>query len=185
MYSQQYLLASKVKAKLTKEALNPDANLRKLVCNANMLDSLMESINKQPQKVSFQPSTKIEQTEYYSSSSESSEEEWSDEEFMEEVRQSEVELVGDLSDSEDEEEDDEYSLTRRKSEPISQLSDLGFTITGQQLDHLPMLSHSSSEDEDTFSDEDEEEEEYEYEYETPSIVKHNGLAVSQLNLVMA
>lgn len=42
--AQTYLLASKVKQKLTKEAVNPNANLRILVCQANLLDNLMESL---------------------------------------------------------------------------------------------------------------------------------------------
>lgn len=42
--AQTYLLASKVKQKLTKEAVNPNANLRIIVCQANLLDNLMESL---------------------------------------------------------------------------------------------------------------------------------------------
>lgn len=43
--SGAYFLASRVKARLTKEATQNDVNLHRLVCQANMLDSLIEEIN--------------------------------------------------------------------------------------------------------------------------------------------
>lgn len=43
--AQTYLLASKVKSKLTKEAVKHDVNLHKLVCQANLLDTLIENLN--------------------------------------------------------------------------------------------------------------------------------------------
>ncbi|QPG75402.1 hypothetical protein FOA43_002756 [Brettanomyces nanus] len=45
--SSTYALASKVKARLTKEAVKNDVNLNRLVCQANMLDSLIENLNEQ------------------------------------------------------------------------------------------------------------------------------------------
>lgn len=39
------MLASKVKTKLTQEAVKTDVNLRRLVCQANLLDQLIESLN--------------------------------------------------------------------------------------------------------------------------------------------
>lgn len=41
---ETYLLVNKARAKLTKEASNNDHDLRVLVCHANLLDSLMESL---------------------------------------------------------------------------------------------------------------------------------------------
>ncbi|KAH3665691.1 hypothetical protein OGAPHI_003879 [Ogataea philodendri] len=40
-----YYLASKVKAKLTKEAVSHDVNLHRLVCQANLLDNLIDRLN--------------------------------------------------------------------------------------------------------------------------------------------
>lgn len=45
-----YLLASKVRAKLTKDASNPKTSLRTLVVQANMLDNLMDHIASQNTK---------------------------------------------------------------------------------------------------------------------------------------
>lgn len=43
--SGAYVLASRVKSRLTREAVQNDVNLHRLVCQANMLDSLIEEIN--------------------------------------------------------------------------------------------------------------------------------------------
>ncbi|KAG7700643.1 hypothetical protein KL912_002338 [Ogataea haglerorum] len=40
-----YYLASKVKAKLTREAVKNDINLHRLVCQANLLDNLIDKLN--------------------------------------------------------------------------------------------------------------------------------------------
>lgn len=42
--AQSYILASKVRSKLTSDATNPKASLRNLVVQANMLDNLMDHI---------------------------------------------------------------------------------------------------------------------------------------------
>ncbi|ODV93893.1 hypothetical protein PACTADRAFT_4789 [Pachysolen tannophilus NRRL Y-2460] len=52
--AQTYLLASKVKSKLTKEAINPNADLRILVCQANLLDNLMDSLSSKKPLPNFQ-----------------------------------------------------------------------------------------------------------------------------------
>ena len=43
--AQTYILASKVKAKLTKEAVKNDVDLHRLVCQANLLDNLIDDLN--------------------------------------------------------------------------------------------------------------------------------------------
>lgn len=43
--AQAYLLAAKVKAKLTEEAVKNDVDLHRLVCQANLLDNLIENLN--------------------------------------------------------------------------------------------------------------------------------------------
>lgn len=47
-YSEAYLLASRVKTRLGEEALKSDINLLRLVCQANLLDNLILSLNKLP-----------------------------------------------------------------------------------------------------------------------------------------
>ncbi|EMG47662.1 hypothetical protein SBY92_004643 [Candida maltosa Xu316] len=44
-FAQTYLLASKVRSKLTKEAQSPKSSLRNLVVQANMLDNIMDYIS--------------------------------------------------------------------------------------------------------------------------------------------
>ncbi|AOA64922.1 Hypothetical protein PP7435_CHR4-0279 [Komagataella phaffii CBS 7435] len=53
-FAETYLLASKVKDKLTKEAVNPKTNLRLLVCQANLLDNLMDTLQNRNE---YQPDT--------------------------------------------------------------------------------------------------------------------------------
>lgn len=43
-FAESYVLASKVRLKLTKQALDPKSGLRQLVLQANMLDNLMDHI---------------------------------------------------------------------------------------------------------------------------------------------
>lgn len=49
-FAESYVLASKVRSKLTKEAANPKTSLRTLVLQANMLDNLMDHISVQAEK---------------------------------------------------------------------------------------------------------------------------------------
>lgn len=49
-FAESYVLASKVRSKLTKEAANPKTSLRSLVLQANMLDNLMDHIAEQAEK---------------------------------------------------------------------------------------------------------------------------------------
>lgn len=49
-FAESYVLASKVRSKLTREASNPKASLRSLVLQANMLDNLMDHISIETEK---------------------------------------------------------------------------------------------------------------------------------------
>ncbi|RLV89978.1 hypothetical protein JA1_004872 [Spathaspora sp. JA1] len=53
-FSQTYILASKVRSKLTKEAASPKASLRHLVVQANMLDNIMDYISEETEKRTIQ-----------------------------------------------------------------------------------------------------------------------------------
>ncbi|RCK65304.1 hypothetical protein Cantr_01229 [Candida viswanathii] len=105
-FAQTYILASKVRSKLTKEAQSPKSSLRNLVVQANMLDNIMdyiseettrrtqeyESIRKQ-KSVEFAPSPlrtnyKTSITEY-EIDEDSDDEEYSDDEDMEEEEEEE------------------------------------------------------------------------------------------------
>lgn len=58
--AETYILASKVKTKLTKEAVKTDINLVKLVTQANLLDKLIENINHlQSKEINSYPSPKF------------------------------------------------------------------------------------------------------------------------------
>ncbi|ODV79729.1 uncharacterized protein CANTADRAFT_211635 [Suhomyces tanzawaensis NRRL Y-17324] len=52
-FAQSYILASKVRTKLTKEAANPRSSLRNLVMQANMLDNIMDHISEETHKRSI------------------------------------------------------------------------------------------------------------------------------------
>ncbi|KAI5949282.1 hypothetical protein KGF54_005517 [Candida jiufengensis] len=49
-FAQTYILASKVRSKLTREASSPKSSLRNLVTQANMLDNLMDYISEETEK---------------------------------------------------------------------------------------------------------------------------------------
>lgn len=49
-FAESYVLASKVRSKLTKQAANPKSSLRSLVLQANMLDNLMDHIAVETEK---------------------------------------------------------------------------------------------------------------------------------------
>lgn len=49
-FAQSYILASKVRNKLTREAANPKSSLHNLVVQANMLDNLMDHISVETEK---------------------------------------------------------------------------------------------------------------------------------------
>lgn len=66
--SQTYVMASKVRVKLAKEAANPESSLRSLVLQANMLDRLMNDIattsqKKAASKVTFSVPIKVKTEE--------------------------------------------------------------------------------------------------------------------------
>lgn len=52
-YTETYTLAARVKHKLTNEAVSTNVDLRKLVCQANLLDTLIETLNSKMGNVSF------------------------------------------------------------------------------------------------------------------------------------
>ncbi|EGW30058.1 uncharacterized protein SPAPADRAFT_63675 [Spathaspora passalidarum NRRL Y-27907] len=53
-FAQTYILASKVRSKLTKEAASPKASLRHLVVQANMLDNIMDYISEETERRTIQ-----------------------------------------------------------------------------------------------------------------------------------
>lgn len=55
-FAQSYILASKVKTKLSKQASDPKSSLRNLVVQANMLDNLMDYIGNETEKRCSEPS---------------------------------------------------------------------------------------------------------------------------------
>ena len=122
-FAQTYILASKVRNKLTKEAQSPKSSLRNLVVQANMLDNIMdyiseetakrtreyESIRKQKSSsIQFAPSPlrsnyKTSITEYEIDEDSSDDEDYSDEE---------------MEDSSDDDEDEEELLQQQQPEGV-------------------------------------------------------------------
>lgn len=58
-FAELYVLASKVRSKLTRQAANPKASLRSLVLQANMLDNLMDHIAVESEKRKAAPPAKV------------------------------------------------------------------------------------------------------------------------------
>lgn len=158
-FAESYLLASKVRSKLTREAANPKTPLRSLVLQANMLDNLMDHISVETEKklsankVSF--SLPSRRSPLSSGSS---------------VTEYEVDLDSD-SDSDDadyyysseEEDEDEDTLLIHRPQSYRRLPTMDLSLPehdlllipeeeGEEADALPELSRSSS-NSDSESDE--------------------------------
>lgn len=115
-FAQTYILASKVRTKLTKEAQSPKSSLRNLVVQANMLDNIMDYISEETTRrtqeyetirkqksVEFAPSPlrsnyKTSITEY-EIDEDSDDEEFSDDEYM--VEEEEEEESDDVDDDDE------------------------------------------------------------------------------------
>ncbi|CAH2355739.1 hypothetical protein CLIB1423_32S00958 [[Candida] railenensis] len=131
-FAQSYILASRVRSKLTKEASNPKSSLRVLVTQANMLDNLMDHIATETAK----RNQKLRAVS------------------MQEDNEEAIDSDSDTeSDSEDEEEEEEFEVgqSRRVSFDLS-------TSRGRQLHtsvaEYEVESDSDSEDSDFDSDSD-------------------------------
>lgn len=128
-FAQTYLLASKVRTKLTKEANSPKASLRNLVVQANMLDNIMEYIHDETEKrtkvpprttshVSFDVPIKPSRNQYKTAVMEYEVDEDSDDDEQDAVSEyspmyyydeREVDSDEDEDDDDDEDWEDEYS----------------------------------------------------------------------------
>ncbi|KAG7663373.1 uncharacterized protein J8A68_003121 [[Candida] subhashii] len=127
-FAQTYILASRVRSKLTKEANSPKASLRNLVVQANMLDNIMDYIHDETEKrttitkqapkdhVSFNVPIKPTRHEYKTSIVEyeldeesDSDEEIAVEEYAPMYYYSQREADSEEEEEEDEEWEDEYS----------------------------------------------------------------------------
>lgn len=146
--SEQYRLVSQAKSKLTKEARRIDPDLRVMVVHANVLDGLMDEIQRgreQRQKnlsVKFDTSIETQKAaaesknydndDYYSDSSSDEEEEDDSDDY----------------DSDEEEEEEEHEIAYTTNKSCQQMPVL------DEEEELPYLTYSSeSEDEDDESPE--------------------------------
>lgn len=136
--AESYILASKVRSKLTREAANPRTSLRSLVLQANMLDNLMDHITvaaekKQAQaKVSFSLPQPKRSPLYYGSS----------------VTEYEVESDSDSEDDDDDDyyfsSDDEDDMDIAVSQPFHRSASQGNLLVIEEESEMPELSRSSS-----------------------------------------
>ncbi|CDK26371.1 unnamed protein product [Kuraishia capsulata CBS 1993] len=160
--AQTYSLAAKAKSKLTKEAVNPNADLRYLVCQANLLDNLMDSITHrrpvsilEPEPVAarkesdlhvrFDNTTKVTTTEISGDLDDLDDDDYyydSEDSYVSDDDDNYGEFDSDDSDS-DSDSDSEESLVFS-----ARLGSVEFTsrpLTALESEQLPQLSHSSSE----------------------------------------
>lgn len=158
-YSESFVLASKVRAKLTKEAANPKSSLRSLVLQANMLDNIMDHISHEAEKrkastaVKFslprKPSTTVNNggasiTEY-EVDSDSDDDYYSDSD-------SDSDSYYYSSEEEDDDEGLEFVIETTQSASFKQLPSINLSLTtieeesesSDLHDSLPELSRSTS-----------------------------------------
>lgn len=111
-FAQTYILASKVRFKLTREAQSPKSSLRNLVVQANMLDNIMDYISDETKRRTSEKLTSKTNTQKSSSgylSPESSVVQFAPTPVRQAYKTSitEYEIDSDSSDDEEEEEDDD------------------------------------------------------------------------------
>lgn len=173
-FAQTYILASKVRNKLTKEAQSPKSSLRNLVVQANMLDNIMdyiseettrrtreyESIRKQKSSsVQFAPSPlrsnyKTSITEYEIDEDSSDDEDYSDEE---------------MEDSSDDDEDEEL-LQPQQHQPQQQPESVYY----EEVDDSEESEEEEQSETSSCYSEDESDDDY-YIYSDEDIVKEEQI----------
>lgn len=155
-FAQSYILASKVRSKLTKEAQNPNSSLRVLVTQANMLDNLMDHINSETEKrtatskVQFQlpnnrprqPSSLSANISEYEVDSDSDSDSDSDDSDYE----SDSDDYYYSSEEEEEEEEEQGQATLQHVQSYKQLKSLDLSLSSirEESTELPELSRSLS-----------------------------------------
>ncbi|PVH14546.1 uncharacterized protein CXQ87_002690 [Candidozyma duobushaemuli] len=172
-FAESYVLASKVRSKLTRQAANPKASLRSLVLQANMLDNLMDHIAVEsdkrkaapPAKVSFAlpekpqaPSVGPSVTEYevdYDSASDD-DDDYDFDDFNEGTHtvyySSESDSDSDSDDyyysSDEEEEEDLTPSSSYRHLPTIDLSDMhlhrSLSVIEEETEEMPELARSNS-----------------------------------------
>lgn len=151
-FAESYLLASKVRSKLTREAANPKTPLRSLVLQANMLDNLMDHISVETEKKLSANKVSFSLPSRSPLSSGSS------------VTEYEVDLDSDsdsddadyyYSSEEEEDEEEEDTLLIHRPQSYRRLPTMDLSLPehdlllipeeeGEEADALPELSRSSS-----------------------------------------
>lgn len=155
-FAQSYILASKVRSKLTKEAQNPNSSLRVLVTQANMLDNLMDHINSETEKrtatskVQFQlpnnrprqPSSLSANISEYEVDSDSDSDSDSDDSDYE----SDSDDYYYSSEEEEDEEEEQGQATLQHVQSYKQLKSLDLSLSSirEESTELPELSRSLS-----------------------------------------
>ncbi|CAH6721572.1 hypothetical protein CLIB1444_06S05226 [[Candida] jaroonii] len=140
--SETYLLASKVRSKLTKDAANAKISLRNLVTQANMLDNLMDHIQIENEK----RLTNLNKVKFDLSSKKP---ERSNLSYVTQVNEYEIDEESESDEDDDyyyssEEEDSDYDADEEIEMPSFKLS----TIEEVDDENLPELTISSDEDSD-------------------------------------
>ncbi|CAK9442245.1 uncharacterized protein LODBEIA_P59880 [Lodderomyces beijingensis] len=158
-FAQTYILASKVRAKLTKEAASPKASLRNLVTQANMLDNLMDYISEETEKRTRRDQEQREKRRVSFSEPDGHKPRVSSGLSASPSYKTsivEYEIDSDSDDDDDDEDvadgdDDEY-----KDDEVHQLSGVIFdqSSSSKNYNHIPHMSSEEADDDDTESDSD-------------------------------
>lgn len=153
-FAQSYVLASKVRSKLTKDASNANVPLRNLVVQANMLDNLMDHISNENNK----RLEKLNQVKFEIPTRQSSNE------YTHRTEVTEYEVSSDSDEDSDEYEsdsDDYYYSSEEDEEDMIEIIDAQVPVKSQEpqlklttIEEIPELTKSESEE----SEEDSEEE---------------------------
>lgn len=176
-FSETYILASKVRNKLTREASNPRSSLRALVVQANMLDNLMDHIQSETEKRMRQPATSTGAGAHVSFSepqphrlstsiTEYEVDEDSDDSDDDDYDDSEI-VIGDSTDSDfdsDSDSDSDYYYSDSEDEEVDvalaqPIRSIDASATNKSYKQLPYINLSLTKELSIIEEEDEEEEE--------------------------
>lgn len=145
-----YYLATRARAKLTREACRQDHDLRVLVSHANLLDSLMETLNTPNAGVT----TTVRETAAVVDDSDDEDVYYHDDDEEDHDEDDDDPFSDDAADSEDEEETPAppiYLTLNNKScreLPTMDEEDAEHTGMAEYYDDEPQLTHASSSDEE-------------------------------------
>ncbi|KAK6464313.1 hypothetical protein DFJ63DRAFT_333885 [Scheffersomyces coipomensis] len=178
-FAQSYILASKVRSKLTKEAANPKSSLRNLVIQANMLDNLMDYITEETEKRSKTSTVKFDVSKPRTINTTTSRQAST---LVKEIELDEDDSDEDVDDDDYDEvssSDDDYYYYSDEEEPEEELKALATEVVisnSSSYKQLPYINLSLS----NIPEEDQEDQDYTYQsHEVPELSHSRSLSESE------